>query len=335
MAEYKLTEKENLLRMFDGEMPEYLPRYDFWGWGCGIPRHTGKKSADGYDVDEFGIEYTTTSASMGGMMPVPGRVLLDDITKWRDVVKTPDLSGTDWEAVAKKALENKDWEHNPIVLHNGGYFMTLMNMMGFADGLCAMEEEPEEVYALFEYLNEYYMEREKALLKYFHGDIYGLADDTAAMQCPFISPETYRKLVKPFAKREADLALDAGLKISMHDCGRAEAFIDDWLDIGVQLWEPAQVTNDIMGIKKKYGRKLIITGGWDNQGPISYPETPDEELREALIAHIDRMAPGGGFCYLCNVVGSSTDDFYQRKMKLVRQVYDEYGRDWYQTHGYN
>ncbi|MBR6113758.1 MAG: veratrol--corrinoid protein metyltransferase [Oscillospiraceae bacterium] len=331
---YKLTEKENLLRMFDGEIPEYLPSYDFFGWGAGLPFQTGEKSADGYPIDEFGIEYTTTDVSMGGMMPVPGRIFLEDITKWRDVVKVPDTSSWDWEKLAKDALKDKDIEHNPIVLHNGGYFMTLMNMMGFAEGLCAMEEEPEEVYELFDYLSGYYLEREKALLKYFHGDIYELADDTAAHNCPFISPETYRKLVLPFHKREADMARDAGLKIAMHDCGKSECFIDDWLDIGVQLWEPAQTTNDILGVKKKYGRKLIITGGWDNQGPISYPETPDEELREALIKYIDDMAPDGGFCYMAVVVGNYTDEPFIRKMKLVHDVYEEYGRDWYKNHGY-
>ena len=47
MTEYKLTPKENLMRMFDGEMPEYLLKYDFWGWGCGLPRQTGRVSADG------------------------------------------------------------------------------------------------------------------------------------------------------------------------------------------------------------------------------------------------------------------------------------------------
>ena len=56
---YKLTEKENLLRMFDGEIPEYLPKYDFFGWGAGLPFVTDKKSADGYVVDEFGVELAT------------------------------------------------------------------------------------------------------------------------------------------------------------------------------------------------------------------------------------------------------------------------------------
>ena len=37
MYEYKLTEKENFLRMFEGELPEYLPKYDYFGWSGGLP----------------------------------------------------------------------------------------------------------------------------------------------------------------------------------------------------------------------------------------------------------------------------------------------------------
>lgn len=331
---YKLTEKENLLRLLSGEYPEYLPSYDFFGWGAGSSVYEGRKSADGYIMDEFGVEMTTSEASMGGMMPVPGRIFLKDIRRWRDVVKTPDLTGIDWEAMAKKDMKDKDWEHKPVILHNLGYFMTLMNMMGFVDGLCAMEEEPEEVAALFDYLSEYFLEKEKALLTYYHGDVYELADDTAAMQFPFISPETYRRLVKPYAQREAELALNAGLKIGMHDCGKCECFIDDWLDMGVCLWEPAQVTNDLPAIQKKYRGKLTFAGGWDNQGPISFPDVPDEELRQAIVEYIDRFAPGGGFAFMVSVVGSESDEFFQRKMKLAAEVYRDYGRDWYRRNGY-
>ena len=330
---YKLTPKENLMRMFDRELPEYLPRYDFWGWGCGLPMQTGKKSADGYPLDEFGIEYTTTEASMGGMMPVPGRILLDDITKWRDVIKTPDISDWDWEKLAKEALRDKDTEHNPVILHNGGYFMTLMNMMGMANGLCALIEEPEEVYELFDYLSAYYIEREKGLLKYFHGDIYELADDTAANDCPFISVETYQNLIKPFAKREADLALDAGLKIGMHDCGKAESFIPDWIDIGVQIWEPAQTMNDLMAVKEKFGRDIIIAGGWDNQGYISFEDTPDDIVRDAVIDYVDRFAPNGAFCFMAHTMGSPGEENFDSKEKMIMEIYENYPKPWYKNHG--
>lgn len=329
---YKLTEKENLLRLYSGEIPEYLPQYDFFGWGCGLPM-VGDKDPNGKMIDEFGIELSTSKESMGGYMPTPGFILLDDITKWRDIVKAPDISGNDWEAMAKEALKDRDWEHMPVVVHNGGYFMTLMNMMGFMGGLCALIEEPEEVYALFDYLSEYYCTRAKALVKYYHADIYSLADDTAAMYAPFIDLETYRTLIKPFHKREADIALNAGLKVQMHDCGKSECFIDDWLDIGVCAWDPAQTSNDLVAVKKKYAGKLTIIGGWDNQGPISYPETPDDELEEALKTYIDTFAPGGGFAYMANVVGQAGEEPFDRKMKLIDRIYREYGRDWYKNHG--
>ena len=330
---YKLTEKENLLRLLETGYPEYLPEYNFWGWGAGTSLFMDRKSPEGNMLDEFGVEMSTSEASMGGYMPMPGKIFLKDIRKWRDVVKVPDLSGVDWEQQAKKDMKDKDWETQPVILHNLGYFMTLMNMMGFVDGLMAMEEEPEEVYALFDYLSGYFLEKEKGLLKYYHGDIYELADDTAAMMFPFISEETYRNLVKPFAKREADLALNAGLKIAMHDCGKCESFIDDWIDIGVCLWEPAQVTNDLLTIQKKYHGKLTFSGGWDNQGPISFPETPDEELAQAVKDYIDRFAPGGGFAFMAHVVGSEKEEIYKRKTALVHQIYLDYGRDWYKNHG--
>ena len=326
-----LTEKENLLRCFSGEMPEFLPKYDFYRWHVGIPMFTPDEN--GVMRDGFGMEYTTSKESMGGYMPVPGKIFLEDITKWRDVVKLPDESGMDWEKVAKEALKDKDTEHDPVIVFNGGYFMTLMNMMGFVDGLCAMIEEPEEVYALFDYISQRALAHEKILIEHFHPDVYSLSDDTAAMQAPFISAETYRELVKPFHQREAELALNAGLKVEMHDCGKCECFIDDWMDMGVCAWNPAQVTNDLQAIKKKYGRKLVICGGWDNQGAISFPETPDEELRQALMDFVDRMAPGGGFAYMASIVGNPGEEVYDRKVKIVESVYQDYARHWYDTHG--
>lgn len=120
----------------------------------------------------------------------------------------------------------------------------------------------------------------------------------------------------------------------MHDCGKCESFIDDWLDMGVSLWEPAQVSNDLLGIQQRCRGRLSFAGGWDNQGPISYPNTPDEELAQALRDYIDRFAPGGGFCYMASVVGAQGEPVFDRKMMLVQQVYEEYGRDWYRNHGY-
>ena len=118
----------------------------------------------------------------------------------------------------------------------------------------------------------------------------------------------------------------------MHDCGVCQDFIDDWLEIGVTSWNPAQPQNDLVGIKQKYGRKLILAGGWDSQGPESFPEYDDDMLLEKLKEYTDKMAPGGGFVWMAMVNGNRGDPLLQHKMDLIGKFYEDYARDWYQTH---
>jgi hypothetical protein len=327
-----LTEKENYLRIMRGEMPEFLPKYDFFGWNVSGNPFRGKKTEEGYDIDEYGMVHKGNPESMGGVMPVPGRILLDDITRWRDVIKTPDVSSVDWETFSKKQLEDKDTENNPVIMGVGDFFMKLVNFMSFTEGLIALQEEPEECCAMMEYLGDYYVELLKKYIYWFKPDVISLADDVSAAQMPFVSVGTYRDIILPHHKRLADIALDNGLPLLMHCCGKCEMFIDSWLEIGVSAWEPAQVSNDLTAIKKKYGRKLAICGGWDNTGPVSMPETGDEEFREAVINYIDTFAPNGGFVYGVMVASGFGQEEYDHKMAIANEVYETYGRDWYRNH---
>ncbi len=91
----------------------------------------------------------------------PGKIILKDIRQWRDVIKKPDLSHVDWEAMAKKDLKKACIypEETAIVFHmHVGYFQNLMAFMGFENGLCAMYEEPEGVLALLDMLSDFYCE---------------------------------------------------------------------------------------------------------------------------------------------------------------------------------
>jgi len=327
-----LTEKENFLRLLRGEMPEFLPRYDLMHWNVFGSPYKNEVTPEGIEIDEFGLKHKTSPESMGGFMPLPGFVLLDDITKWRDIIKTPDTSKFEWEAWCKEQLKDKDTVNNPVSVMIGDYFMKIVNFMSVTEGLIALYEEPEECYALCEYLSDYYVEVLKNEIYYFKPDVLHLADDVAAGQMPFIDLETYRKVIKPHHKRLADIALDNGMLISMHCCGKCEMFLDDFIDLGVTAWEPAQVSNDLLAIKKKYGPKLAIMGGWDNTGPISMPETSDEELRDALVHYVDTFAPGGGFADHASVATGFGEEEYKRKMAICDEVYNTYARDWYKNH---
>jgi hypothetical protein len=111
----------------------------------------------------------------------------------------------------------------------------------------------------------------------------------------------YRELIKPYHKKHAELALDSGAMLEKHDCGKCEAFIPDWLEMGIRAWNPAQTVNDLKNIKHKYLHRLTLCGCWDNQGSISRSETPDDVLINALYEYTDTFAPGGGFVFTASI----------------------------------
>ena len=148
-----------------------------------------------------------------------------------------------------------------------------------------------------EYLCDFYMKVGQRCIDYYKPDIVCVTDDTAAWKNPFFSVEMYRELFKPYHARQAAMGTDRGLPVEMHNCGRCEDFIDDWRDFGVVMWNPAQTSNDLPAVKKKYGRGLVICGGWDIVGDLQNPDVSEETVKESVYKAIDTYAPGGGYAF--------------------------------------
>ncbi|MCC8138673.1 MAG: veratrol--corrinoid protein metyltransferase [Lachnospiraceae bacterium] len=334
----KLTEKENYLRLLRGEFPEWIPMYAFGPNPDGtptsqikcfsgplIPHRMVKKPAK----DLWGVTYVDVE---GGDLPEPNNFILEDVTKWQDVIHAPDVSDFDWEKVAKQDLArwNVDRSQTALtfVLHTG-FFQGLMSFMGFNEGLCALVEEPEACQELFNYMSDFYMYYLEHIIDYIKPDIIGITDDIATWANPFISPELYREMLKPLYARHAKFATDRGLPIDMHCCGRCEDFIDDWLDFGVTAWQPAQVSNDLLAIKEKYGRTFVICGGFDMTPELADPNCPKEAVVDAVKKTIDKLAPGGGYSCCASFLGAPGDKIVQQKNAWVRETVREYGANYY------
>jgi hypothetical protein len=205
-----------------------------------------------------------------------------------------------------------------------------MNFMGFTEGLVAMAEEPEEVYALFEYMADFYDDVTRKLMKYLKPDMLSITDDTATARNPFISRKCTEELVKPFHARLGSIAMEAGIPVDMHNCGRCEDSIEDWREFGVKLWEPAQVMNDLVGIKKKYGNSLVLAGCWDSSGPAGWSGASEELVRSEVRRVIDTFAPGGGFMFWGSVYGPQDDEEHKQRARWITDEYNKYGRTFYQ-----
>ncbi len=325
-----LSAKENWLRTIRGDVPEFVPSsYDPYMRPVGDELLTPNACPAGQEVvTALGVPYVGCEDANNGAMPKPGYLVIDDITKWRDQLKIRNIEGRDWEGYYKEKLANIDRSKFVVAVSGGDYFLTLVSLLGFEGAMLALYEEPDEVKELLETVSEFYLTVMKEQLRWLKPDVYGIMDDDAAYRAPFISVATYREFFKPLQKRHCDLALESGCIITRHDCGKSEQFIDDWLEMGVASWNPFQVTNDCVGIKKKYGDRLTLNGGWDNVAVLDYT---DEQLLEKLEEYTENFVPGGRFIFAASAGGVLRNDPHQAQ--IIRDFYEKNVRYYYKTHG--
>ncbi len=333
------TMKDNYLGMIKGIAPDFLLQYSYGKnpYSDRAPATIGvrpsvlNQSADGRDI--WGVQYVANREAGYAGLPEPGNFILDDITKWRDVIKAPDISDVDWEKVAKKDMEGWakmgfDPNESAVSFHmHNGYFQSLMAFMGFVEGLCAIQEEPEEVMALFDYMCSFYEEVQKNSFKYYNAEIYQVTDDVAAWGAPFVSPTQYREMIKPFQIRDAQIGNDAGIPIAMHCCGKCDMLVDDWVEFGVKYWDPPQTCNDLLGVQKKHGNNLILAGCFDVLGDQLSPNYSEEKFKQDVRDCIDKYSKEAFFVFNHWLFGDPDNELFNSRNRWMTEVVEDYGKD--------
>ncbi|MDR0862588.1 MAG: veratrol--corrinoid protein metyltransferase [Oscillospiraceae bacterium] len=344
MGLHKLTPRENYLTVLRGEVPEWVPHYTY-----GPPAQDAPPPANamfeppmlaahrvnGGGRDIWGVNYLPTESTGQALIPDNSEFILplEKLPRWREVIKAPDLGGIDWERMCLPALEKQGIDRTQTALFlslHVGYFQLLMSFMGFEDGLLAFYEEPDAVHELLDYLSEFYMKIADATLDIVKPDILMLADDTAAWNSPFISADMYREFILPHHAKFARRGRERGLPMTMHNCGKCEGVLDMLVDMGINGWDPAQSCNDLAGIKRKYGNKLAITGGWDARGRLLEADVTDEEIRQSVRDVIDALAPGGGYAFAGGYLVPTGDAEAARRNAIVSGEAARYCGEFYE-----
>lgn len=280
-----LSPRENLLETIYGGKPEYVPLSyaEIQYVGAFANDATEMPLKDGKDI--FGCPWVYSNE--GGMNEA-GFVMFDDIAEWKNHVKMPNISGIDYKALAEKEFKvlpeiNRD---NKLVsfLDAGGAFMRLIALMGHENGLIALVEDPEACMDFFDAYTEFKIKFINEVIDAYNLDIYVQGEDIATSLGLFMSPETYRKVLKPFHKRIAEAVTKRGVIFDVHCCGKCEEVVPDYIEIGAKIWQSAQIMNDLPGILDKYKGQIAVEGGWDTSGKASYllPDTSEEILREEV-----------------------------------------------------
>lgn len=203
-------------------------------------------------------------------------------------------------ARAKELYETTDYvicaEH-PVY----GIFELGCWMCGFEDFLYRMALDEEWIHRFFERVLEY---QKKVIQRYYTAvgpyiHYTSSGDDFATQNAPFVSPDMFRELIKPYFKeRIAYTKRFTKAKYLHHSCGSVYRLIDDLVDCGVEILNPIQPKAADMqprGLKAAYGEKIVFHGGIDTQELL--PFASESQIEEAVHETIEILNRDGGYIF--------------------------------------
>jgi uroporphyrinogen decarboxylase len=264
------------------EEGDYYAFIDRWGSKLHKPKDAGLY----FDWVDFPIKEATMEA-------------LDDYT-WPQ--PDPSEYNAQLREQAQYLYENTDYALVGSAVIGGGIFEQPARTMGLEDFFIALVKEPRFADRLMGRITDIYIESCNNYLEqvgeFLH--VFTYWDDVSGQDGWLISPDIYRKRIKPKQRRLLEaIKSRTKAKVYYHGCGAVYDLIPDLIELGFDILNPVQVSArgmDTKRLKEEYGQDIVFWGGGvDTQYvlPFGTPEEVADEVRR----RIDDLAPGGGFVF--------------------------------------
>ncbi len=218
----------------------------------------------------------------------------------------PSFYGDEYLDIAAKRAEK--------IYKESDYFTLIMGLPGFfsmdPDFLCTMLIEPEDILEQNQKSLERGIQFATNVINKMGNHIQGIEinGDLGMQNGPACNPDVYADLCAPFLKRMCDFVHEnSDYKIFMHSCGSIKPFIPMFIDCGVDIVNPVQISAENMKpqeLKADYGDKITFWGGGCNtQQILNFGTSDDVKANVKMLMNI--FKPGGGFVFnqVHNIMG--------------------------------
>ena len=146
-----------------------------------------------------------------------------------------------------------------------------------------------------------------ARMKLYHqavGDrcfAWGVASDDAGTQRgEFLAPELFAEMIKPHYRRLCDWVHEnTNWKTYLHSCGSVYHFIPHWIEAGIDILNPVQISAANMEperLKREFGGEIVLWGGGCDTQQVLPLGTP-EEVGQHVWHNLEVFKPGGGYVF--------------------------------------
>ncbi len=189
-----------------------------------------------------------------------------------------------------------------IAVGMAGFYGQLRNWMGFERLSLCLYDDPALVEEMAMSWAELAVSQIRKLPPDIPVDYVGWWEDMASKNGPFVSPEQFRRFFLSPYKLVMEEARRRGCALSLVDCdGNPEALIPLWLEAGVNIMFPLEVTEgaDHRSWRRKYGKELLLRGGISKEAVAEGGSALERELERikplidagGYVPHLDHLAP--------------------------------------------
>ncbi|MCD6219768.1 hypothetical protein J7K43_05225 [Candidatus Calescamantes bacterium] len=234
--------------------------------------------------------------------PLDGNITVEDIDDfpWPDPANSYLLQGL--KERAKKYYENG----YAVILESfcSGIFEMSCRIRGYEQFYFDLATNPKLACKLMDKILELKIQFYKMVSKEMGHYIQFIreGDDIAGQEALLISPQMYRKYIKPRHKelfKAQKEIFPPPFYCFFHSDGAIYDLIPDFIEIGVEILNPIQASArgmNIAKLKKEFGKDISFWGGGiDTQKTL--PKGTPEEVKEEVKKRIEVLAPGGGFIF--------------------------------------
>ena len=214
-----------------------------------------------------------------------------------------------------------EWEKRAVFGSMGEVSECLTRLVGQENAMLWMAEYPPRMGAVINRIGEHYLACAKAAMDAGEGWLDGFViwGDVAYKRSTFMSPKYWREYFKPWVARMVEYAHQRGLPVIYHGCGNVKAILQDFIEIGVDGYNPleAKAGLDVVELRRQYGHGITFCGNsdiriWEGGDP--------NQVRTEVLRKLN-AARGGGYIFMSDhsVSSSVAGQTYDTIVKLVRQ----------------
>ena len=252
-------------------------------------------------VDMWGCTWVYPFKGMDGAVTKHPLEELDALDTFKPPVPNiPEYTEEEWkEEIARVNAAKANGQIVSAGVEHGFLFLRHTYLRGFENAMIDYATDEPRLHEIYDMILDYWMKVVQFHVK--RGiDSFGFGEDLGTQEATIVSPETFRKWIKPAYAKLMKPCKDAGVLVYLHSDGKTLDILEDQVAAGVDIVNPQDLCNGIDNIARCIKGKACIDIDIDRQSVVPYgsPKDVDDLIKEEFSKLGSKE---GGLMYVCGV----------------------------------